>query len=626
MSFTAPKAAGAAVLALVASAFVLPLTATPAQAATPVETQFYIADEDGDGGYGLYRRATPTGPRSEVVAESFYNDVAFLTASADGSRFAFVDTTYSSIGAPVRQKLIVRDVSGRQVRVVQDVAWSATHFQTPALSPDGSVIVWTSINQTTHVRALVRANVASGGPTSIATGYGNAVFADPATLIVEDVAGPWYSLPVAGGTRTALPTIPVEGWYPTVSADLSHIAWAKDTTPVDSDIFTGDIYVASLSVTGGVASVSAGTKVATGLNNTSPAFSRDGLNVLYVKDDGDIGNGAIYTSPANGSQTAGTPVATNGDVLEQAIGTTDDGTAPAAVPDVSTAVLKGTQATLDWALPGDADLSGTVLTRSPAFPGTTNARFVPANGHTFTDTGLTLGVTYTYTISSVDRSNHYGTGVTRTLTALAAAPTFADPISRTSTTTTFPVVFGPYRSPSAVFTVDYFGTGDPGWTNWVTDYANRAASFTGVAGKSYTFRVQVKDGLGNSSPLVNSVRAVVPFDQTKATFTGGGNVYTSAAYLGSLRKLWHTTDVARVTLTGNRLQVVGSTCGTCGAFDIYDNGTWVAGVSTYGSVTRLRQVLFTKYYSGIGTHSFSIKPRGTAGHPDVMLDGFAMRT
>jgi hypothetical protein len=216
--------------------------------------------------------------------------------------------------------------------------------------------------------------------------------------------------------------------------------------------------------------------------------------------------------------------------------------------------------------------------------------------------------------------------VTRTLTALAAAPTFADPISRTSTTTTFPVVFGPYRSPSAVFTVDYFGTGDPGWTNWVTDYANRAASFTGVAGKSYTFRVQVKDGLGNSSPLVNSVRAVVPFDQTKATFTGGGNVYTSAAYLGSLRKLWHTTDVARVTLTGNRLQVVGSTCGTCGAFDIYDNGTWVAGVSTYGSVTRLRQVLFTKYYSGIGTHSFSIKPRGTAGHPDVMLDGFAMRT
>jgi hypothetical protein len=36
-------------------------------------------------------------------------------------------------------------------------------------------------------------------------------------------------------------------------------------------------------------------------------------------------------------------------------------------------------------------------------------------------------------------------------------------------------------------------------------------------------------------------------------------------------------------------------------------------------------VLFTRTYSRVGTHTFTIRPRATSGRPNVILDGFAMR-
>jgi hypothetical protein len=208
---------------------------------------------------------------------------------------------------------------------------------------------------------------------------------------------------------------------------------------------------------------------------------------------------------------------------------------------------------------------------------------------------------------------------------MQALPSAPDPTTRSSATKVFPVTFGPEAPGAGHYAVRYNTGGGP-WVAWLDNATTRSAGFTGTPGASYTFSVMGFDSFGNSTPWVNSARTTMPFDQTKATFSGGGNAYTNLAFLGSYRKLWHTTDVARVTLTGKRLQIVGATCGTCGVFDLFDNGQWVGSVNTYGSVTRLRQVLFTKRYSVGGTHAFTIRPRATAGHPDVELDGFAMQT
>jgi hypothetical protein len=90
--------------------------------------------------------------------------------------------------------------------------------------------------------------------------------------------------------------------------------------------------------------------------------------------------------------------------------------------------------------------------------------------------------------------------------------------------------------------------------------------------------------------------------------------------------MWSATHSAKVTLFGNRLQIVGIKCSSCGSFDVYDGSTRIATVSSYKSGTSVyRTVLFTKSYGSFGTHTFTVRPKPVAGRPNVMIDGFAMR-
>jgi hypothetical protein len=100
---------------------------------------------------------------------------------------------------------------------------------------------------------------------------------------------------------------------------------------------------------------------------------------------------------------------------------------------------------------------------------------------------------------------------------------------------------------------------------------------------------------------------------------------SSSSYLGSIRQLRTTASYARVTLTGNRLQVIGIKCSACGKFAIYLGSTKVATVDTYASSTKLRQVLYSATYSNVASRTYTIRPLATAGRPSVDLDGFAMR-
>jgi hypothetical protein len=86
-----------------------------------------------------------------------------------------------------------------------------------------------------------------------------------------------------------------------------------------------------------------------------------------------------------------------------------------------------------------------------------------------------------------------------------------------------------------------------------------------------------------------------------------------------------TSAYARFSLIGNRLQVIGFRCSSCGSFAVYDGATKIATVSTYSSTTVARAVLFTKTYTRSMKRTFTIRPLGTSGHPAVALDGFAMR-
>jgi hypothetical protein len=630
-------------LVIVASALSIPLAASPALAAAPVEKAFVVADIDGDGQSGLYLQAMSDGSRTTVVADDTINftvDVSDVSTSADGSRVAYVQDSYDAVtSAPLREKVIVRDVSTRIVRVVSDISMNGSAFDfLPALSPDGSTVVWSRVTFGTTVTLSTMKAAVAGGPTStLKTGYAGGVFLNSSTLMVRDEPGNWYTTSaVSPGAVTAVTGLTLHDGEPIVSPDGTHLAWSLDTTGTGDS--TADVQVGTPQLTGSALTVTGTTTVATGGNNVTTTFSQDSGKVYFVRNDGNVGPGDLWTaaSAATDTTTAALVGTTTADEHDVAVAWTDDGTAPGAATS-KPAVLNGTSATLGWTLPADADLSGTYITRT-LNGGSAKNIYVPAPLTSYVDTGLTLGATYSYAFKAIDRSGHAGVSAERSLTALQAAPTFADPTSTTSVKALFPVTFGPANG---TFVVDFLPDGYTSWQHWVTGATGRIRNFgvpgttgvnatTSTAGRSYSFRVMAKDAYGNATAWVGSARAVVPYDQTKATLYGGSNVYSSSAFMGSYRRLSKTSDYAKVTLVGNRLQIVGIKCAACGAFTVYEfnpadgSGSYVT-IDTHASSTKVRQVLYLRYLPANSTRVFTIRPKATSGRPYVMLDGFAMR-
>jgi hypothetical protein len=449
-----------------------------------------------------------------AVDETSGSDYFDLTASADGSRVAALHSAGSAVWVEVR------DVSGRALTDVPEPN-ASTFFMAPQLSPNGSKVAFTQAVLGTSSTTYSARITSVGSQTSTSLGTGIAVLGfltDDVLLVQSTTTGVISSRAVSGGTATAVTGLPVQAEQLAVSPDSTKVAWAEDTTS-GSGASTYDIHVATLTNSSGTWSASGGAVLATGLDNEEPAFSRDGATVSYVKYDGDVGPGDVWSRPfdLSAAETASTTAA---DELDVAVTAQPDAVAPGAATALA-ATLNGRTPTLRWALPADADLSGVLISRS----GLVGDRFVPAPQTSFVDNGLALGGTYTYTFTAVDRSGNVAPGATRGLTALYPAPAFADPTSTTSARSSFPVTFaGTTAGASARFNVDYLVAGTTTWRHWVTGATGRARTFgaaattgvlatTSTPGTSYSFRVQIKDAYGNASPWVTSGRAVVPYDQ-----------------------------------------------------------------------------------------------------------------
>ncbi|MGB8650352.1 MAG: hypothetical protein WCD35_06785 [Mycobacteriales bacterium] len=633
------RAAGVAAAAAAVSTVLVPLSVSPA-AAAPVSTEraFYVSDDvnDSNGNYGLYQRPTSGGAATLVAGDSDALDVSEVATSADGSRVVDVQTTYDASGNPSRQQVVVRDVGSRVVRVLEDIPAGGDEFDLyAALSPDGSTAVWTHFSLTGgfHVSER-RAAVASGTAAVVASGYGGGVFLDGSTLLVQSTGGSAFTLPVAGGSATPVAgtSVPAQANDFTVSPDGTQLAWSLDTSNT-----TSDIQVAPVTLTSGTATVGAATTVATGLTNVTPSFSRDGATVYFARYDNSGNNpsaGAIWSTPSAGpSSSAAATSLTAGDATDVAIAATDS-IAPGSAT-TAAAGLNGTSAVIRFGLPSDTDLSGVLISRSL---GATVQKtvYVPAPLTGYLDTGLAVGSTYTYAFTAVDRSgNQAATAATRQLTAVVPQPSFRDPTSITATRAPFLVRFAANTPSNVHYTVDYtVGTG--AFTRWVTDTAGAYRTFgsaasTGVAattstvGATYTFRVKATDGFGNSTGTVTGARGVVPFDQSKATLYGGRTTGATATWLGSVYRLAAPAGYARLAMVGDRFQLIGERCTTCGVLDVYDGTTRVATVDTRASSRQVRQVLYTRTWAAVGSHTLTVKSRGTAGRPYIVIDGFGVR-
>jgi hypothetical protein len=636
MSRNARRIGTLAATAITAATLVLPLAPTTALAdASLTEVSVFIADNDGDGFAGLYKRTSPSATPVTLVGESATTDVSDARTSADGSRIVTVESSYPDVGDG-HERIVVRDISGRLVRVVEDIPSTASDFTFfPALSADGNSAVWTRISfpSTGPTVSLRHATVGSAATTVV--GGGNlvgAAYLDATTLIASSTAtGIAYTIPVTGGSQTAVVGGPVKSLGFTVSPDATRLGWSAYTAADTATADTADIQVAPFTLADGVATIGATTTVATNSNNISPAWARDGLSVSFIKNDGQAGPGDVWTGPADGLTPAVAVANTAADEIRIATGATD-AIAPAAAT-TNPFTVRGTGATLSWALPADADLSGVVITRMLG-TAVQKSVYVPAPSTSYADTGLVVGKTYGYSITTVDRSGNLGTPATRNLTALSTVASFAGPTSATSVKAAFPVSFGPGDPSNTLFKVDYRVNGGA-FTNWVAGKPGLtrtfgapsagAANTTSTPGNNYAFRITATDAYGNSTlPAISGV-AVVPYDQTKAVFTAGSvTARASNRYLGSVTGLKTAGATAKLTLVGYRFQVIGERCPTCGIFDVYSGSTRIGSIDTYAKTRQARVVLYTGTWKVSAKRALTIKARGTAKRPWVYLDGFAM--
>jgi hypothetical protein len=635
MSLTLRRVAGTAALVVAASGLTLPLAA-PANAVLP-DRVWQVYDVDGDDFYGLYYSDGPTGTKTAAPGdgENGLTSVSSVAASADGSRIIYVRYTYVPSIDDMKQEVVVRDTSTQVVRVLESkLISSGVYPDVPALSPNGKEAVWESYDEATSLFSVRKALVTGGAASTLVGGdLTPYAFLSDDTVLIQTPEGAAYTIPFAGGTKTAVTGLPANAIHVTVSPDGTKLAWPLVTSA--SAPFRSKLQVATVTLNSGVATVGSPTDLDTTLYNRQPAFSRDGGTLYYLKTNGAAGAaGDLWSVPAaGGSAAAVATTATDETDVAVTANPAADVTGPAAPTIDSTFTLKGTSATLRWTLPDDTDgdLSGVKISRQG------RTFYVPSTQTSVVDTGLTVGTQYDYTIKAVDRSgNLSATGATRSLRAIAPGAYFGDPTSKYSAKTSFPVRFALGDSGSATYQVKYLPYGGT-LKSWVEGATGATRTFgipgngttvadtTALAGGNYKFAVTVTDEFGNTSAATVSGGAVVPFDQSKAVFNLSSSVASSSAYLGSYKKISSTSAYAKVTLVGDRLQVVGFTCPSCGSFAIYDGATKIGTVSTYSSGLVARTVLFTKNYTGNATHTFTIRPLGTAGHPAVVLDGFAMR-
>ncbi|MCU1594938.1 MAG: hypothetical protein JWO12_2330 [Frankiales bacterium] len=613
-----------------------------ADAAPTSPVAFTVVDTDGNGSYGLYRDVTPGGTATAIVPESADHAVYEVSASQDGSRIVTVEDATSADG--VTSQVVVRDVSGRIVRVVSSTFQSyagptdpnpAVDFtvdEAARLSPDGTQVVWTTVmvSGDSSTPVLKTAPVAAGAPTTIpgTTGLVLSSYLDATTLVATSAdQGGVVTFPITGITAQSpshpLGNAPADSADFVVSPDGSKVAFRVDRDPAGTqDASRIDLEVAPLTLVNGVATLGEPTVLTDALENSTPVWiSATALD--FIRSDGAGGFGDVWTVPADGSTPAVATRETDADEISIAVGQVDSVAPPAPTADVPFA-LAGSSATIAWtAPPATPDLSGYLVTRT--FRGaTTVLPFVPAPRTQTTDTGLYLGTDYTYEITAVDRSGNVSPAVTRTMTALGTRIVVPVPTSATSTTATFPVTFGAGDPAGTVFTVDVSTNGGP-FTRWVDHAAGVTRSYPGAIGSTYAFRVQAFDAYGNSTAVATSQQTTVPYDQTKARYSRGyGTARYSDAWYHSVTILKTTGGYGVVTLPGHRFQLLVTRCSTCGVVEVVYGGRVLASVDTYARVRTPRQAVASITWTSNANRTLTIRTKSTKNRPNVYVDGFTM--
>ena len=156
---------------------------------------------------------------------------------------------------------------------------------------------------------------------------------------------------------------------------------------------------------------------------------------------------------------------------------------------------------------------------------------------------------------------------------------------------------------------------------------SRAVASTVVFGRTYRFMVFAVDLAGNvSADAETSVRAALYQEGISAAKYGRGwtTARSSGASGGTVRTSSRAGASVTFTFTGRGASVVGPTGPTRGSFRIYLDGVY-SGIFSERSRTNLSKVVVASaLWPTSGTHKLTFVGAGSAGHPRVDVDAFAV--
>ncbi len=358
------------------------------------------------------------------------------------------------------------------------------------------------------------------------------------------------------------------------------------------------------------------------------------------------GTSATVNGLTNGTSYTFTVTSTNG--AGSATSQPSNPVTPATTPGVPTSVTataSNASAVVSWTAPandGGASISSYTVTSSPGGVTDTISGTPPVTNATVT--GLTNGVSYTFTVAA---TNSVGTGSpsspSNSVVPAATSPTITQPsfeqlirpstVGSSGSNTTMSLTIGWKATPGSSGSICSYGlqrsTDYGSWTSVpVSPPTSTSVIVTVSATHHYQFQVQATDcGDGMSSSWVpgesfgynilqesNRQWSFAPkkaWQVAACTQCSGGYArYTSTKGASATLTLYAAYNVGLVFETGP----------TRGSAAIYVDGKLRTQVNTNAASVGYRQLLYKFGWPTFGAHTIQVVSLGTKGHPRVDVD------
>ena len=144
--------------------------------------------------------------------------------------------------------------------------------------------------------------------------------------------------------------------------------------------------------------------------------------------------------------------------------------------------------------------------------------------------------------------------------------------------------------------------------------------------KSVQFRVRATDNAGNTSGwMIGPAFTPVVYEDTNhaVVYKGLWTRSSDAKSSGGTHTWTRTTGATvRLSFTGRTVAFIAPVDVHRGRADVLVDGVKVATIDLYSLKAHEEQVLFTRTWNTVGSHTIVIRNKGTAGRPKIDLDAF----